>query len=602
MNNSKTKRIETVLKKEIYHNQENGYTVFEDIQGRVFTGYLMNKPEKLKDINLIIQYKKVKTKYGIQYQIREIEYKVPPLYHFLTGVIKGVQKKAAIELAEKYQNIQNLEKVLYSNEKEILNIKGIGPKSIEKLKEGMENDRELYELAEILLPYGISSNIIRKIYSKYKDFSIIKKLKEDPYRILTSVRGIGFKKADSIALKAKLAERNSIYRAKAAIIYVIEQLLSEEGESVFSKENIKTKFYELVSEKDLNVEKFEEAFNILLEEGKIIEVNKKNSEYTLNFTHRMELEIFEFVKQDSFNFLYNDEMVFVENFIKKYEEKNKIKLDGNQRKAVIEFLIRECPVYIIAGYAGTGKTTTSKALVEFLKEKNKNIVGCALSGAAANRLKSVAGIESYTIHSLLGYKRGKGNEESLYEDMFKYNSKNKLDYDLIIVDEASMVSAPLFYHLMKAVDTKRTKILMLGDDAQLPPVGWGEVFVDLLNYDKVPKTKLTKIYRQSEDKVIALFAGEIRKGNVPKDFKENKFSDFHFVPINIPFKLADLPVEKNLARKYLLTLILSDKCVVSIAFSNVESSAKAKSAYPVERVKIIKSPYFLNKSNFIINK
>jgi exodeoxyribonuclease V alpha subunit len=247
------------------------------------------------------------------------------------------------------------------------------------------------------------------------------------------------------------------------------------------------------------------------------------------------------LKKESFGFLAKGQELTAEWYIEKYEEENGIKLDENQKKAVIDALTSESPVYIIAGYAGTGKTTTSKALVGFLKERGKKIVGCALSGAAANRLKSVTGIESYTIHSLLGYRKGKGNGDGKEESMFKHNSENPLEYDLIILDEASMVSAPLVYHLMRAVDTKRTKILMLGDDAQLPPIGWGEVFSDLLEWNGVPKTKLTKIYRQSEDKVISVFAGEIRQGKVPHGYKESGYSDFRFVSFNIPVKLSDLP-------------------------------------------------------------
>ena len=532
-------KIDTVLTIVTYYNEENGYCVLKDENGKAFIGYTMFNPRDLLGIPVVINCKKTKSKYGIQYKFSEIEHNIPPLFHFLTGVIKGVQKSAAIEIANKYETINNLEKALKKNENEILKIKGIGKKSLEKLKTGLEKDKELYSLAEILLPYGVTPGTIKKIYSKYQDESIIKKLKKDPYSVLTSVRGIGFKKADKIVLKAKLADSKSIYRAKAGIVYIFLSVMEDKGETVFKRKDIKEKFYELISKNDFSDQDFDKAFNLLIKEEKLILVDKENDSYSFTTTAYIEKSIFNFVKKDSFSFLSKGQELTAQWHIEQYEKENNIKLDKNQKKAVIEALISECPVYIIAGYAGTGKTTTSKALVDFLKKTGKKIVGCALSGAAANRLKSIAGIKSYTIHSLLGYRRN-GNEDNKGESMFKYNSKNPLDYDLIILDEASMVSASLIYHLMKAINTKKTKILMLGDDAQLPPIGWGEVFSDLLNWKEVPKMKLTKIYRQGENKVISVFAGEIRQGKVPRGYKEKKYDDFKFVSFNIRAKLSDL--------------------------------------------------------------
>jgi exodeoxyribonuclease V alpha subunit len=148
------------------------------------------------------------------------------------------------------------------------------------------------------------------------------------------------------------------------------------------------------------------------------------------------------------------------------------------------------------------------------------IVACALSGNASNRIKTVTGYQAFTIHSLLGW-NGK---------YFEYNEENKLPFKLIVLDEASMVDLFLFYSLFKAIDFTKTKLFIIGDNAQLPPVGLGEVFNDILQNYEVEKIILDKVFRQSEKQVINIFAQEIRKGKVPKGYK-NKYEDFEFIVI-----------------------------------------------------------------------
>jgi exodeoxyribonuclease V alpha subunit len=542
-------KIETVIKIVTYYDENSGYCVLKDDLQRAFVGHLMFHPKHIVGIPVVIECNKSKGKYGIQYKFNSIQHDIPPLFYFLTGVIKGVQKNAALKLAEKYKNIGTLERALNNNEKDILKVKGIGKKSLEKLKNGLKHEKELYLLSELLLPYGISAFIVRKLYENYKkdksSVSLIKEIKEEPYKVLTSVRGIGFKKADEIAVKSGIVKKDSIKRAKAAIEYIFYQITDNDGETAVYKKDIRDSFFEIFENDVFDEENFEKAFSELKKEGKLIEMEGgKGVLYTVIAIKKTEEYIYERIKKESnvFSFLSKGQELTADFFIKEYEKENGIKLDEVQKKAIIDFLTEKSFIYIIAGYAGTGKTTTSKGIVEFLKARDKKIVGCALSGTAANRLKSVSGIESYTIHSLLGYRRSKNGD---FE--FKHNEKNPLDYDLIILDEASMVNSYLFFHLLKAIDGKKTKLLLLGDDAQLPPIGWGEPFVNLLEWENVPKTKLEKIYRQSGDKVITLFANDIRKGNVPSDYKKSFYKDFKFVSFNVPYSVRNLPKEEKRA-------------------------------------------------------
>jgi len=184
----------------------------------------------------------------------------------------------------------------------------------------------------------------------------------------------------------------------------------------------------------------------------------------------------------------------------------------------------------------TGYSIISFSNSNSCKHISKTDIACALSGNASNRIKTVTGFESKTIHSLLGY-RGSG---------FYYNEENPLEYKLIVLDEASMVDIYMFYHLLKAIDFSKTKLFIIGDNAQLPPVGAGEVFSNMLEIDTIQKIVLDEVFRQSKDQVINQFAKEIRQGIVPKGYKDKSYEDFIFKKIEINNYYA---VSKNLKEK-----------------------------------------------------
>jgi len=168
------------------------------------------------------------------------------------------------------------------------------------------------------------------------------------------------------------------------------------------------------------------------------------------------------------------------------------------------------------GYAGTGKSTTSKTILEILNTRYdaKEIMTCALSGIASQRISDTTGFESATIQSLLVKHEG--------SDMFPYS--------VVLIDEASMINSSLFARLMSKI-SKKAIVIIVGDDAQLPPIGAGNVLSDVLTLALAPIVKLTKIYRQSEEQAIALIANQIRQGEVPE--YRAKYDDFEFIDLSI---------------------------------------------------------------------
>jgi exodeoxyribonuclease V alpha subunit len=199
---------------------------------------------------------------------------------------------------------------------------------------------------------------------------------------------------------------------------------------------------------------------------------------------------------------------------------------GSKQRNAITMASLNKRIFSLTGYAGTGKTSASKAILRMYEDKYgfDSIVCCALSGIAANRVKKQSGYTSSTIATLLGFDHAKGG--------FLHNEGNKLKQSVVLLDESSMVDVKTFDALLRAIDFETSNLILLGDPAQLPPVGAGELFSDLLEFGVIYNITLDKIYRQSDGNVITTFAQDVRNGNVPE--LRFEYEDFEFVDISVP--------------------------------------------------------------------
>ena len=201
--------------------------------------------------------------------------------------------------------------------------------------------------------------------------------------------------------------------------------------------------------------------------------------------------------------------------IDKFLEESDLVLGEQQREAVMK-INEGASILFLVGYAGTGKSTTSKTILNLLNTRydSKEIITCALSGIASQRISDTTGYESATIQSLI----------------VKHEKSDTFPYGVVLIDEASMINSSLFARFLAKVD-KKAILIIVGDDAQLPPIGAGNVLSDVLTLELAPIVKLTKIYRQSEGQAITLIANDIRKGEVPQ--YRQKYDDFEFVEISL---------------------------------------------------------------------
>ena len=444
-------------------------------------------------------------KYGKTFKFESIKVNQNQLFFFLNKIVKGFTKKLSAELIEHFGN-EKLIDILDNDIERLLEFNGIKEKRLKKIQTSWKKFRSMRKLGEFLSPFDVSQALLTTIASAMKDVEEpCTKIKENPY-ILTSINSIGFKRADELALKmgVKAEDEN---RISSAMDYVLMNYCEQQGNSCVAKEILFSGLNELLGFNAKNnlyeaalIERVSEQSIVIMKNDRVSPSRLYDSEKYLHdtFTTR--------AKKDSGGFVKNlDEFLVTK----------ELKL-GDQQKEAVQKINEGATLLFLVGYAGTGKSTTSKTILDLLNTRyeEKEIMTCALSGIASQRIADTTGYESATIQSLL----------------VKYEDRDDFPFSVVLIDEASMINSSLFARLMAKVH-RDAIVIVVGDDAQLPPIGAGNVLSDVLTLELAPTVKLTKIYRQSEDQAITLIANDIRKGMVPA--YRQTYEDFEFTDISI---------------------------------------------------------------------
>jgi exodeoxyribonuclease V alpha subunit len=504
-----------ILKKVLYQNDENRYciAVLEDNQkicGNFFdTDLKILEGEKI----LLNGYWTTHQKYGKQFSFLTLEIFEAEIYFFLTKIVKGIGKKLANKLLEKYDE-SILCEILDNRPSELLKVDGIKQKKLIQIVTSWNKFKHLRQLGSFLGKYKVSSNLINKIYQEFGEIdNIIEKITKNPY-MLTSIKGIGFRKSDEIAKTLGIDQKSS-FRIEACMKYVLKDECDNNGNSSISKEKLFS-----LCDKNLNFEDEDELYeqnltHIILKK----DINQTTKDrYSPSMLYHAEKKVLEFfqtrAKQKANKIIVSD----FDNYIKKKEKTLGFTLHSEQKKAV-KLINNGANIILLVGYAGTGKTTSSKALLELLNEyiSFDDIKCMALSGIASRRITDTTGYNSATILS----------------ELIKMQNSNEthFPYKAILLDEASMVNSVFFYKIISKISPECVFIIV-GDDGQLPSIGAGDILADAIKYKLAPVCKLKKIYRQNDKQAIATIANDIRKGEVP-NYKD-KFEDFSFLDISIP--------------------------------------------------------------------
>ena len=516
--------ITGVVDRIIYRNADNGYTVLslrtESAEGFMTlcgTLPLASVGEQLRAEGAI----KYHQKYGQQFVVTFAETLAPSTQlaietYLAGGTIKGIGPAMARLIVDRFgmDTLQIMEK----EPERLLEISGIGRKKLEMITQSFNENRSMRDILMALAPYGITVNQAYRMYKSYGDLALAK-VQENPYQLIDDIDGIGFMTADAIAQRVAGFETNSAARLFAGIKYALQDARTEYGHTYLPFDKLVIKASGLLGTED---ELLTDAVDAMIAEGSLVEqfVGEQRGIF-LPFVARMESAIAQKLLQLSeppvANPFWN---------VSQYERELGLTLSESQRIAVSSAL--DAGVMIITGGPGTGKTTIIRCITHAFSGMGMTYALAAPTGRAAKRMTEATGADAKTIHRLLEYNPQEG---------FVRNKDNPLVYDLIIVDEMSMVDVPLMYALLNALP-RGTRLLMVGDADQLPPVGCGDVLRDCMDSGRLPVIRLTEIFRQAAQSRIITNAHRINQGQMPILSQEE--SDFIFEEI--------LPPEKILAR------------------------------------------------------
>ena len=516
-----------------YINEDNGYSVFDlnTSDGEIKIVGIFDSVNIGESLEVEGEFT-YDNKYGEQLNVTSYKKKLPSSVveierYLSSGIIATIGPKNAGYIVEKFGK-KSLD-IVFDETDRLIEVRGIGKKSIEKIKKSVEELRFSKNILFYLSGLGISLSLSKKIYSIFRE-DTLEIINENPYKLIKNVKGIGFLKADEIALKNNL-DKTSPYRIESAIIYILTQKAINFGHVFYPKEKLTEEVSSLIGiEKNL-IEPI--YMNLLLSSDIVVDNSFDEPNIYLDYLYISESyiasKLAKMALNEDFKILFN-----IDKEVKKSIENQSIKLSEIQIDAIKSCF--EENISIITGGPGTGKTTIINTISKIFIENGYNISLCAPTGRAAKRIEETTGIEAKTIHRMLGY------IPSSYDDIghFEYNEDNPLDTDLIIIDEMSMVDVVLFEKLLRGLKDN-TKLIIVGDVDQLPSVGAGNVLKDLINSNKIKYTKLIDIFRQSENSNIIVNAHKINNGQEP--ILNEKNSDFFFLNTDAPSITRNIVVD-----------------------------------------------------------
>jgi len=457
----------------------------------------------------------------------------------------GVGRATALKI---YEKLGPKALDMIANDKSVLDGMGIRSNLKTIIYENIVLNTSSKKVIVELLNLGLTMHMANVIYKTFGTASL-DKIKDNPYILMYKVEGIGFIRADNIATLVGI-KKDAPVRLKALINYCLVRYCASSGDTYVDEASLYSECIKFLDkdEKILAKDDFLDYLNDLKNEGKIV-IDEDNLIYVVK-TYNDEYNIARII----YKLLQNSKSEFKEEKINYVLEEvmriNKITYTDKQKEAIKKALLE--PIVIITGGPGTGKSTIIKAIVDIYSNLFKNsdaasdtIALAAPTGRAAKRLKELTFHNASTIHKLLGYEGA---------ERFMYNSANKLDIKMLIVDEFSMVDADLAYRLLSAINDD-CKVVIVGDADQLPSVACGNVLLDLINTKEITTIKLEHIHRQAANSSIVELAHSVNKGALPYDVATLKHDrnflvcdDNHIIPFIIKTVANALDKGMNLVK------------------------------------------------------
>ena len=510
----------------IYKNEVNGYciAVFEtEEESTTIVGYLpfVNKNDTLEVTGKFVEHQE----YGRQFKVETFKKvmleTLDSLERYLAnGLIKGIGPATAKKIVDTFGketiNVFKLEPERLSQ------IKGISKdKALEIAQEFVEN-WELWQLVSYLEKFGLGPQSAQGIYKKLGE-NAIEKIEADPYVLVELSNKVDFVQIDKMALKIGM-EYDNEKRIRSGIKYALLRV-TYNGHCAVLYENLVDFARELLGVSEDAIDS--SLINMKAKEEIYIEERGNEDWIYLSTYYKAEKNIaeklIELREYKNINAIEN-----LDRKLKKIEKTQKIELSDKQKEAVK--LVNDNNVCVITGGPGTGKTTIIKSIIDIYKEEELKITLCAPTGRAAKRMTEATGEEAKTLHRVLEI--GKfASEDEINPDLLV----TPIDANVVIIDEASMIDLFLMNYLMKALYSG-TKLILVGDENQLPSVGPGNVLKDIIASEKVPVVTLNKIFRQAAKSKIILNSHKVNEGEsfigIKQENEEELLQDFFFIQEN----------------------------------------------------------------------
>lgn len=520
--------LEGMVESIVYKNDETGYAIFiADIDGQPVT-IVGTLPFLFEGEHILAsgQWTVHKT-YGKQFRVDTFEKNLPTttdaiLKYLSSGVIRGIGAVTAGRIVDYYGD-RALE-VIAQEPSRLTRIKGISPAKARAISEAFQNQFGMRSLLVFLQQYGIAPYFAVKVWKRWGRQSV-DRLRQNPYLLAEQIEGIGFEKADAIAMHMGYDEF-SPFRLSAAVKYVLHQNAFN-GHTFLPREQLVETTARLLR---CQAEDIDRALTDLIEEEQLVSlpVGNKNAVYLAEYFHaesRCARRLQTMVRAA-------ETKPLKQSVIRQIEQEIGITFEQRQADAI---RYAAAGTMVLTGGPGTGKTTAVGGIIALYEKMGLNFALVAPTGRAAKRITELTGYEAKTIHRLL---------EMQYSDqgllIFSRNEDNLLDFDAVICDESSMVDLLLFDALLRALPPS-CRLILVGDADQLPSVGAGNVFADVIASGAVPTVKLEVIFRQAADSLIITNAHRIIQGESLLLQGEKK--DVFFMPCRNAGECADTVVD-----------------------------------------------------------
>lgn len=514
-----------IVERITYQNPENGYTILKvNVKGYddlvTVVGSLLDA--NVGSVLLIDGNWKIDAKYGRQFVAERWEETMPATIYGIekylgSGLIKGVGPKFANRIVQKYGT--DTIAIIEDNPDILVEVEGIGMKRVQMIKESWERQKEVKNIMLFLQDHGVSTSFAAKIYKAYGNESI-DKVKENPFRLADDIWGIGFKTADSIAEKLGFV-KEAYVRLRSGVMYTLSEL-ADEGHVFAVKEQLVEKAVALLeAEREYIIKTMDQMLkekDLIQEEDAIYlppfyyaETGTANKLLKLSMQpagDKLWVRLTNAQRESGNDNLSVD--------VGRIEAMVNMKYDEIQVAAIRQAALAK--VMVLTGGPGTGKTTTTQGIIAAYRAYGLNILLAAPTGRAAKRMMEATGLEAKTIHRLLEFKPPEG---------YQNNEENPLEGDVLIVDECSMIDIILMNSLLKAIPPNM-RLILVGDIDQLPSVGAGNVLRDIIESEKFPVVRLTRIFRQAQSSRIIMNAHKINAGEMP-NISNGEEADFFFV-------------------------------------------------------------------------